>query len=193
MKRTMLLGTALLLAIGLTSLAYADRDDERDAQPYGPRYGMGLGPGGMGYGMGPGQGGDEDGEAGYGAMGWRMRGLMAQLPAEKREQLRAMHFAMQRQMIAKRAEMAQARLALAEALDAFPLDQKAAQAAFGKLNQFRKEAFELRLAMMAQTQQIVGKELWEQMHSGFGPGMAPGGGYGAGMAPGRMGPPPGSR
>ena len=187
----LVLATAATLLVAVP--AFAQDDTPRGYPPYGMGYGMGpMGPGmgpGMGYGMGPGmgygRGMDPDdmpmGRWGGGWGGGHMWALMSQLPADKREQLRSFHFSMQRQMIAKRAEMQQARLDLMQALQKFPLDREAAQQAFQKLSKARGEMFELRLTAMQQMQQIVGKELWDQMHSGpgYGPGMGPG--HGPGM------------
>jgi Spy/CpxP family protein refolding chaperone len=170
------LATIATLALSLPALA---QDDDTRGGPYGMGHGYGMGPGhGMGHGYGMGGYG-----MGRGGWGGQMGALMAQLPADKREQLRSFHFATQRQMIAKRADLEQARLDLAQAMQAFPLDHKAALAAFAKLSQARQALFELRLTAMTQMQQIVGKELWEELHTGPGPGMGPGGG--PGMAPGR--------
>ena len=203
-----LLALAAMAAMVLATPAFAQDDTPRGYPPYGMGYGMGpgmgpgygmgygmgpgMGPGyGMGYGMGGGRGMDPDDMpmggwgGGWGAGRGHMWGVLSQLPADKREQLRAFHFSMRRQMIAKRAEMQQARLDLAQALEKFPLDRQAAQQAFQKLGKVRGEIFELRLTAMQQMQQIVGKELWEQMHSGagFGPG---GPGMGPGRGPGMM-------
>ncbi|HKI96938.1 MAG TPA: periplasmic heavy metal sensor [bacterium] len=197
MKRIGLLAVALALAVGLSTLAHAQDDSSRNYPP-GPGYGMGPGMGyGGGYGMGPGLGygggwghmgsgmmgggwGMMGGGMGYGRMGW----VLSQLPADKREQLRSFHFSMRRQMIAKVAEMQQARLDLQQAMQSYPLDRSAVEKAFDKVTKARREMFELRLTAMIQMQQIIGKELWEEMRSGgYGPG--PGG---PGAGPGMMRP-----
>jgi Spy/CpxP family protein refolding chaperone len=193
MKRLALLAATLVLAAGLATLATAQDNSAGAGPPYGSGYGMGYGMGpGMGYGMGYGPGYGMGPGMGYGmgyGHGWGMGGphymaILAQLPADKREQLRAFHFSMQRQMISKRAAMEQARLDLEQAMQKFPLDREAAQKAFQTLSKLRGETFELRLTAMQQMQQIVGKDLWEQMQTGpgYGPSNGPGGpGRGPGM------------
>ena len=203
-----LVAAAALLITGPSAWA----QQEESGGP--PGYGMGYGPGGygmggygMGFGMGRGPGwgmhGDGMGGGMGGGMGFGMHGRMgavlAALPPDKQKQLRDLHFTFRRQMIAKRAELEQARLDMAQALQAFPLDAKAAGAAFAKVSAARQALFQLRLSMMSQVQQIVGKETWESMHNGWGPGMGygpnpgpmgPGRGPGMGPGPGMMGPPP---
>jgi Spy/CpxP family protein refolding chaperone len=202
MKRLSLLLGALAL-IGLLGVS-AQADDERPGPGYGMGYGMGPGYGmgygtGPGYGMGPGMGfGLSDDEVGmpggmmaygmgYGTgygmePGYQMGALLEALTPEQREKLRLSHYAMQRQMIAKRAELQQARLTLAETLHAFPLNRSKAQEAYGKVNDARRALFDLRLGAMTQMQEIVGKELWERMRSGMG--VAPGMGFPPGMGGG---------
>jgi hypothetical protein len=114
---------------------------------------------------------------------------LAQLPPEKQEQLRKLHSGMVQASILKRADLQVKSLVLAETMRSFPLDQKGAREQWAAVEKARKELFDLRLSMMTQVQQIVGKELWEQMHSGAPYGMGPqGGGAGPGMAPGMTGP-----
>jgi hypothetical protein len=137
---------------------------------------------------------------GMGMNPFSMHPELAQLPPEKQEQLRKLHFSTMQTMILKRADLQVKSLALSEVMRSFPVDQKAARAQWAELNKARQESFELRLSMMAQVQQIVGKELWERMHDGVpfrgGPyGGGPGAGSGQGMmgggsgaGPGMMGP-----
>ena len=96
---------------------------------------------------------------------------------------------MMQAMIPKRADLQVKALALAETMRAYPIDQKAARTQLAAMDKARSEMAEQHLSMMTQVQQIVGKELWEQMHSGVPYGMRPsGGGPGAGLTPGMMGP-----
>jgi Spy/CpxP family protein refolding chaperone len=124
--------------------------------------GRGMGPGvmedGMEYGMMRG--------GGKGRGGMDMNPALAQLPAEKREQVRAVQVAMMQAVASKRAEMQSKSLALREAMRAFPLDQAAIKKLREGIDQVRAEMFALHLDALAQTQQIVGKDAWEQMHSG---------------------------
>jgi hypothetical protein len=206
MTRTLTTALLLLGAVLIAAPAFADGDDAR-GYGMGPGrmgYGGGMGPGmmGGGYGMGPGMmgGGMMGGGMGMGMNPFSMHPELAQLPPEKQEQLRKLHFSMMQTMILKRADLQVKSLALSEVMRSFPVDQKAARAQWAELNKARQEMFELRLSMMAQVQQIVGKELWERMHDGVpfrgGPyGGGPGAGSGQGMmgggsgaGPGMMGP-----
>ncbi len=168
MTRKVVWGVAAVLAFTamLALPALADEDDRGSGMrpDYGMSAGRGMGQGMMGGGMG---------------MPPHMQAMLAELSPDKREQLRDLHFGMHRQMIAKRAEMQQARLDLAQVLSKFPLDRDAATAAFQKLNHTRREMFDLRMTARAQVQQIVGKELWEKTHAG-GMGGPMGGGMGRG-------------
>lgn len=210
MKRPLMTALLMVAALLLATSAFADQDDPQGypmgpgMMGYGGGYGMGpgtmggygghgMGPGmmGGGYGMGPGMMG---GGYGMGMMGMNplsMHPQLAQLPAEKQEQLQQLHVGMMKAMIQKRADLQVKALDLMQTMRAFPLDQKAARKQWAALDQARKEMFELRVSMMAQVQQIVGKELWQQMHSGAPYGMGPyggGHGHGPGMMGGAMGP-----
>ena len=68
-------------------------------------------------------------------------------------------------MMAKRLEMRKAKRKLREAMQTFPLDRKAAESHWQAVNNARRDMFRMRLGMMAQMQQIIGKELWDKMHS----------------------------
>jgi Spy/CpxP family protein refolding chaperone len=132
-------------------------------------------------------GGPEMMGGGPGMMGGGHMAVLAELPAEKREQVRKLHVATMQEMIAKRSFLPELELQLRNAMHAFPIDQAAAKKARADIARIREETFQLRLATMAQMQQIVGKETWEKMHragepgAGHGPAMGPG----AGMGPGR--------
>lgn len=214
MKRQFKVGMLLLGALLFAAPAFAHGGG------YG-RYGMGpgmpggafcsgsgMGPGmmGGGYGMGPGMMGGGYGRYGMGSgmmgggfgMGLgplAMHPELAQLPADKQEQLQKLALSTMQAMITKRAELQVKRLALAETMQTYPLDQKAASEQWAAVDQARKDLFNLMTGSMAQAHQIIGKELWEQMHSGrayggyrFGHG--PGAGPVPGMpGPGMMGPP----
>jgi len=189
MKRLMTMGLLLLGTLLLNPPAFADRDDSGSfgmgpgTMGHGGHHGGGYGMGG-GMGMGPGMMG---GGMGMGPLA--MHPELAQLPPEKQEQLRKLHSSMMQAMILKRADLQVKSLVLAETMRSFPLDQNTAREQRAAVDKSRKEMFELRLSMMAQVQKIVGKELWEQMHSGTPQGMrSQGGGMGPGMAPGMMGP-----
>lgn len=205
MRRIGLLVAVVVLGLATATMAWAQDDS---AKPYGPGYGYGMGPGygyGMGpggrYGMGPGRGygmgpgyGMHHGYGHFGGWGWgwghRMGWVLSQLPADKQEQLRDFSFSMRRQLIAKRAELEEARLDLIQAMTKFPVDKQAAQSAYDHIAKARNEMFQLRLTALMQVQQIVGKELWEQMADGrydAGSKAAPTtpGGPGGSMGPGR--------
>jgi len=186
MKTMLTMAMLLLGALLLSAPAFAHGGG------YGMNPGMmgssgggGMGPGMMGFdGMGMGMMG---GGMGMGPLS--MHPELAQLPAEKQEQLRKLHLSMVQAMIPKRAELQVKSIVLAETMRSYPLDQKAAREQSAAVDKARKEMFELRLSMMTQVQQIVGKALWEQMHSGTPTGMGPyGGSPGAGVAPGMPGP-----
>lgn len=120
-------------------------------------------------------------------MGPGMHPELAQLPEDKREQLRKFHFNMMREMIRKRADLQVNLLALRETMSGFPLDQKKARQQWAAVDEARKGLFDLRLSGMATVQGIVGKELWESMHAG-GPFENGGHGPGTGSTPGMTGP-----
>ena len=149
--------TVLLLLVGAGLLMYAYADQEH-GETRG--YGYGLG---MGYGMGPGMGG-----MGYG-MGPEMGGMApfwGKIPEDKREQITQLHFSISRAMIVKMSEVREKGIELREALNKFPVDQKAAEVQWEALNRAQDEAFKPRLGMIAQVQQILGEQLWEKMSDG---------------------------
>ncbi len=185
MKRLILVAAALLGGLVMTASVFA----------HGGSGGMGRGmTGGGGVGMGHGLMGGGGMGMGHGLMGGggmgplAMHPELAQLPPEKQEQLRKLHLSMTQAMITKRAEIQVQKLALAETMRSFPLNQKSASEQWATVAKARKDIFDLRLGMMSQMQQAVGKELWEQIHSGLprhGPGTTPGSGN---MRPGMRGP-----
>jgi Spy/CpxP family protein refolding chaperone len=164
---------AAVLAIG--GMAIAESDD------YIRGFGWGRGPGMMGGGYGPGMmgGGYGPGMMGFGGPAfWN-------LPADKQDQLRKLHVSAGQAMVALMADMEAKGAALREAVSKFPIDEAAAKKAHDAMGKLRDQMFELRLKTLAQAQQIVGKEAWEEWHSaGWGPG------YGQGRGPGMMGPGP---
>ncbi len=171
--------TAIVLVAGLFVAHWAA------AQRYGG-YGPGMmwgdefdGPGWggrhMGWGRGPGMmwGGSGD---------WDDFGAYSQLPPDKRAQLRDLAVDTQKKMVSQQAAMEDLMVAYSEAVQKFPLDRDAAAKAWQGMESIRKQMFELRLDNMSKAQQILGKDLWEKMQEGWGPG-----GQG-GWGPGRHGP-----
>jgi len=137
--------------------------------------GPGCGGGHMGWGGGPGMmwggpggWGDEDDFGAY-----------AQLPQDKRAQLRDLAVDTQKKMVGQEAAMEDLMLAYRDAIQKFPLDRDAAAKAWQGMDAIRKQMFELRLDAMSKAQQILGKDLWEKMQEGWGQG---------GWGPGRRGP-----
>jgi hypothetical protein len=113
-------------------------------------------------------------------MGWGP--VWSQLPAEKQELLRKVQVSTMQAMVALMSDMQAKSAALGETMGKFPLDQAAAKKQHDAVKQVQDQMFGLHLSSLAQAQQIIGKETWEQLHSdGFGPGHGPGG-------PGMMGP-----
>lgn len=161
MKRLSLLTLLFVLGAGLLIYAYADQEyAPRRGYHMGPEVGYGMGPGmhdGMGYGMGP-------------SMGFGMwPGMMPfwdKVPEEKRQQMEQMHRSIGPAMMSKMREARDKRLNLRQALHAFPMDQNAAQAKWNDLSRVQEEAFELKLGMIAQMQNILGKSLWQEMGGG---------------------------
>ncbi|MBI4084045.1 MAG: hypothetical protein HY423_15690 [Candidatus Lambdaproteobacteria bacterium] len=208
MKRLLLLA-ALILAATVGVLAVAQADENSPPYGWGGGWGWGMGPGSMGAGPGtmgagpgmmgggPGMTGGGPGMMGAGAgmmgggmgmMGGGHTAWVADLPAEKRELVRKLQVSTMQQMIAKRSLLPELRLQLRNAMFAFPIDQSAARKARADIARIREELFQLHLATTAQMQQIVGKETWDKMHQGWGPGAGRGPGMGPGQGPGMMGP-----
>lgn len=177
MKRSTIGFLAVLVGLGLAATHFAFADEARGPRPGAP--GMSRH-----HDYGPGQGHRDGHGAGAGQMGRKsgpaMGFMMEKLSPEKREQVRKSHLEMRRRMIAKRAEIKGLRLDLGEIMHAFPIDQAAASSKFDALAKVRGEIFALRMAAMASTQRIVGKELWEQAHAGRGMGNMRRGGMGGG-------------
>jgi Spy/CpxP family protein refolding chaperone len=140
-----------------------------------------MGPGMTGHNM-PGQGGMM-GQGGMpGMMGSEMMGtgmmgaspgmlaLDPRVPPEKRDQIRELHLSMIQTMTTKMAELQNQRLAMMKAIHAFPIDQAAAKNARESMQRTMGDMMSQRLETMAKVQQILGKELWEQVHpEWFGP------------------------
>lgn len=181
---------ALVVAAGIAAFTLtAQADPGHDGPGKQKNYGGHHGPGGgMGSGMGAG--------AGKHGMGF-MPGLMAKLSPDKREQVRQIHTGLQRRMIEKGAAMKILRLDMRELMRAYPLDQSAVMGMMEEIQKLRKAMFSLRIGAMAKAQQVAGKELWQEAHTGMmsgmehgsggdhGPGKRWGGGrgHGSGMAP----------
>ncbi len=156
------------------------------AQDYGYGPGM-MGGGGYGPGMMGGGGGWGRGGFGSGMMGFGTGPALAQLPAEKQEQLRKLQVTTMQSMVALMSDMQVKGQALHEALGKFPIDQTGAKKAHDAMDQTRTQMFALHLTTLAQAQQIMGKETWESLQSsGYGPGHGPG--PGGMMGPGPRGP-----
>jgi Spy/CpxP family protein refolding chaperone len=130
----------------------------------------------MGPGMMMGQGGMEE-MMGSGMMGASpgMLALDERVPPEKRDQIRELHLSMTQTMTTKMAELLNQRVAMMKAIHAFPIDQAAAKSAREAMQRAMGDMMSQRLETMAKVQQILGKELWEQVHpEWFGPRMGMG-------------------
>ena len=132
---------------------------EREFPMMGP--GM-MGQGGMADMMAPGMMGASPG----------MLALDARVPPEKRDQIRELHLSLMQSMTTKMAELQNQRLAMTKAVHAFPMDQAAAKNAREAMQRIMSDMMSARLDTIAKVQQILGKELWEQVHpEWFGPRM----------------------
>lgn len=185
MTRAALVVLALALAASLAPPAHADETDGAATGPGLPGDGSGLLGAVPGYSFGA--GGLPFALLGPEGLGTPLRDVLRQLPEEKRAALRTLDFATRREMIAKAAAVAQARLDLAEIMQTYPLDRAAALDAMRKLSAAERAAFEVRLNALAQVQQLLGRELWERTR--FGPQHRPGDGPPPRHRPG-SGPPP---
>lgn len=158
-KKLLLLSVLLIAGAGLALLAHAHPGSGHS--PAGEGYGRAHG---MGHSMGRGMGHSMGRRMGRG-MGMGMMHFLEELPEAKRDKLEQLKLTTGQAMMAKRFEMRKARRKLREAMQKFPLNSKAAESHWQALNNVRREMFRVRLGMMAQMQQIVGKELWDKMHS----------------------------
>ena len=164
MKKLLLLSVLLIAGAGLALLAYAHSGSGRG--PAGEGYGRAHGMGGGGHHMGREAHGKWRGRHGMGrGMGMGPMHFLEELPEAKRDKLEQLKLTTGQAMMAKRFEMRKARRNLREAMQKFPLDRKAAESGWQAVNNLRREMFRMRLGMMAQMQQIVGRELWDKMHS----------------------------
>ena len=164
MKKLLLLSLLLIAGSAVALLAYAHS-------------GSGHGPTGEGYGRAHGMGSGEHhmgreahgkwrGKHGMGrGMGMGMMPFLEELPEAKRDKLEQLKLTTGQAMMAKRLEIRKARRKLREAMQKFPLDRKATESHWQAVNNVRREMFRMRLGMMAQMQQIVGREMWDKMHS----------------------------
>lgn len=187
MKRKWTYALLALFALTVVAGTWALADDDGYYRGRGPgmMWGGGYGPGMMGNGYGPGMmGGYGPGMMGNGfgpgMMGFGMGPAMSQLPAEKQEQLRKLHIGAAQAMVPMMADMQAKMDALRDAMRAYPVDQAAAKKAFEAMGKARDQMFALHLATLAQAQQIVGKDAWDDMQDY--------GGWGRGHGPGMMGP-----
>jgi Spy/CpxP family protein refolding chaperone len=199
MNGKLLLALALLVMSG--GALFAQQSQEFPQLPPGmtghrmpaPGESSMMGRGMMGGGMMGMMGG---GMMGGGGMGWDMMGggmmgggmmgaspgelaLDPQIPPEKRDQIRELHLSMMVGTTTKMAEMLNQRTAMMRAMHAFPIDTAAVKAAREGMQRAMNDMMNLRVETMAKVQQILGKELWEQVHpEWFGPrnGMGQGGG-----------------
>ncbi len=167
MNRIIFVFLALIFLMGTITLVNADREEERKPPPGAhPRQGMGPGIGpepgkappfarGLKRGKGPVQARGMGAELG-------MRSIWNQLPAEKQKQIIQLQDSNKKVMRSKMIELRKKMSGLQKATQVFPLDRKEAVKQYDIVAQTRREAFELRIGMMAQVQQLVGKELWEK-------------------------------
>ncbi len=179
MKRRTLIIALSAAAIVLTAGLFAGHWTA--AQRFGGYPGMmwgddfdGPGWGGhhRGWGGGPGMMGG--GPGGWG--GPDFFGAYSQVPQDKRDQLRDLMVDTQRKMVSQRAAMEDLMVNYAQGLRAFPVDRAAAAKSWQAMEAVRKQMFDLRLDNMSKAQQILGKDLWEKMQDGAGPGQrGPGG------------------
>ncbi len=173
MKRRTLVVAISLTAVALVAGLVVSR--HALAQRYGE-----YGPGMMWEeGHGPGWGGRHGGWGGGPGMmwgepgGWGDRddfGAYSQLPADKRAQLRDLAVDEQRKLVSQRAALQELMLTYFQAVQKFPVDRDAATKAWQGMETIRKQMFESRLESMGKTQQILGKDLWDKVHDGWGPG-----------------------
>jgi hypothetical protein len=108
-----------------------------------------------------------------GAGGWGEGdgyGAYSQIPTNKRAQLRDLSVDTQRKMVSQEAAMEELMLTYSQALRKFPLDRDAAAKAWQGMAAIRKQLFDLRLDSMSKAQQVLGKDLWEKVQDGWGPG-----------------------
>jgi Spy/CpxP family protein refolding chaperone len=96
-----------------------------------------------------------------------MMPYLDELPEAQRSQVEQLHLAMRQTMLAKRLERRTAKRKMREAMDAFPLRREAAEKLFQSLVDIRRGMFQLHLDTMTQVQQMLGRELWEKMHSRY--------------------------
>lgn len=130
----------------------------------GAGWGWGGGPWGGAYpGWGPAFG------AGGPWGGWFGYGPASQIPQDKLDQLRDLAVKTQRALVGQEAALEEAASAYWKAIETFPLDRTAASKAWEALDGVRKQMLETRLDAIAKAQQILGKDLWEKLHEGWGP------------------------
>ena len=100
--------------------------------------------------------------AGYGF------GFYGQIPQDKQARLRELGVETQRKVIGLQADYEGQVAAYLRAVDTYPLDAAAATKAWDAMQGLSRQMFQLRLEAMAKAQQIMGKELWDQLREGRG-------------------------
>lgn len=101
--------------------------------------------------------------------GWPGYGPFSQIPQDKRDQLRELTVQTQQTLISRQAAFDAARAAYWKVVETCPLDKTAATKAWETLDGLRRQMFETRLNAMVKAQHILGKDLWEKLHEGWGP------------------------
>ncbi len=103
----------------------------------------------------------------WAAMAWAalalggMMNMWGELSKEQRKQLQTLQTSMMPAMMEKGFLLREQAEEFGAAQHAFPIDQQDVKAKYEALTKTRQEMFSLRMGMMAQVQQIVGKEAWE--------------------------------
>ncbi|HEX9844111.1 MAG TPA: hypothetical protein VGC20_15235 [bacterium] len=95
-------------------------------------------------------------------------GLYGQIPRDKQARLRELGVETQRKVIGLQADYEEQVAAYLHAVDTYPLDAAAATKAWDAMQGLSRQMFQLRLEAMTKAQQIMGKELWDQLREGRG-------------------------
>jgi hypothetical protein len=129
-------------------------------------HGMGMMGGGMmdGMGMMPGMMGMDPGHM----------AMDARIPQEKRDQIRELHLTSMQAMAVKMGELHGQHIAFMRAAHAVPLNREAATKAWQQMQKLMADMVTARLDTMAKVQEILGTEVWRQLHpEWYGPMHAP--------------------
>jgi Spy/CpxP family protein refolding chaperone len=167
MKRMATVGLALTF-VAITALWALGGDDDRRGPGAGPGGGM---MGGWAGGMMGGWGGGMMGGWGGGMMGPGMMGGWGWddgLTKEQSDKVNQIQFSTMTIMHNNMWQNRERMQAMQKALSAYPIDEKAAMEQWRAMNSMREEMFKLHLSTMAQAQQILGKEKWEELNEGSG-------------------------